>query len=347
MTSSYAQKSASILPAADPEWLSLHQEEVIDPDLPIVDAHHHLWELPRVPRYLQDELAEDLLTGHNVIATVYMECSEGYRETGPERLKPLGETEFVASFASQAARGAAGNHGVCKGIVGRADLMEGSSVEDVLVMHRELGQGLWRGIRNSTVYDETNTVRTIARTPPPGVLMDPVFRQGFEKLVSLGMSFDCWLYHTQLDEVSNLALTFPDANIILDHVGGPIGAGAYAGKRKEVFDIWKAGIKKIAATPNVTCKLGGLGMKVGGFGFEAKDRPPTSEELATAWAPYVETCIDAFGPDMCMFESNFPVDKVSCSYPVLWNAFKRIVSSYSSDEKTALFSGTAQRVYSL
>lgn len=347
MTKSYADKSSTILPAADPEWLALLQEEIIDPDLPIVDAHHHLWDLPRVPRYLHEELAADLTSGHNVIATVYMECTEAYREDGPERGKPLGETEFVAGFAVEAASGPASKHGVCKGIVGRADLMEGASVEEVLLMHRELGRGQWRGIRNSTVYDATNTVRTTARTPPPGVLMDGVFRQGFGKLVSLGMSFDCWLYHTQLDEVADLARTFPDANIILDHVGGPLGSGAYTGKREEVFSVWKAGIEKIAATPNVSCKLGGLGMRMFGFGFDAKDKPATSEALALAWAPYIETCIDAFGPDRCMFESNFPVDQVTCSYPVLWNAFKRIAAHYSADEKTSLFTGTAQRIYSV
>lgn len=347
MTNDYARASATILPASDPEWLSLHQEEIIEPDLPIVDAHHHLWDLPRLPRYLHDELAADLCSGHNVVATVYMECSEAYHETGPERSKPLGETAFVAEFAAQSDSGPLADYGVCKGIVGRVDLMEGAGVEEVLLQHQALGKGRWRGIRNSTVYDETNTVRTIARTPPPGVLLDPVFRQGFERLVALGMSFDCWIYHTQLGEVVDLARSFPDANIILDHVGGPIGAGAYAGKREEVFDIWKSGIEKIAATPNVTCKLGGLGMKLGGFGFELKERPPTSEELAAAWSPYVETCIEAFGPDRCMFESNFPVDMVTCTYPVLWNAFKRIAAQYSAEEKASLFSGTAQRVYAL
>ena len=347
MTRSYAQKSASILPASDPAWLALHREDIIDPDLPIIDPHHHLWELPRVPRYLQDELREDLATGHNVIGTVYMECSEAYRADGPERLKPLGETEFVAQFAEAAARGPASAYGICKGIVGRADLMEGASVEEVLLMHHELSGGRWRGIRNSTVYDATNTVRTIARTPPPEVLLDPVFREGFEKLVGLGMSFDCWVYHTQLEEVADLARSYPDANIILDHVGGPIGSGAYAGKRDEVFAAWKAGIERIASSSNVSCKLGGLGMKLGGFGFESRDRPPSSEELAAAWAPYIETCIEAFGPERCMFESNFPVDKLTCSYPVLWNAFKRIASGCSAQEKTALFSGTAQRVYAI
>ncbi len=175
-----------------------------------------------------------------------MECSEAYREAVPERLKPLGETEFVAKFARADAYGPAGKHGACKGIIGRAGLMEGASVEDVLLKHQVLGQGLWRDIRNSIVYDETNTVRTTARTPPPSVLMDDVFRQGFEKLVSLGMSFDCWLYHTQLDEVADLAQTDPAANIILDHVGGPIGAGAYAGKRKEAANIWKTGFGVVA-----------------------------------------------------------------------------------------------------
>lgn len=336
-----------ILPAADSKWLSLHSEEILEPDLQIVDAHHHLWDLPRLPRYLQDELAADLCAGHNVIATVYMECTEAYRKDGPERLRSLGETEFVADFARAAANGPASKKGVCKGIVGRADLMEGASVEEVLLMHQEVGQGLWRGIRQSTVHDITGTVRTTARTPPAGVLLEPKFREGFERLVALGMSFDSWIYHTQLQELTSLAREFPDANIILDHVGGVIGSGAYEGKRDEVFAAWKADIYELAASTNVSCKLGGLGMTLGGFGFETRERPPTSKELAKAWRPYIETCIDAFGPSRCMFESNFPVDMVTCTYAVLWNAFKRIASEYSADEKRMLFAGTAQRVYSV
>jgi len=336
-----------ILPAADPKWLSLHSEEILEPDLEIVDAHHHLWDLPRLPRYLQDELAADLCVGHNVIATVYMECTEAYRKDGPERLRSLGETKFVADFADAAANGPASKSGVCKGIVGRADLMEGASVEDVLLMHQEVGRGRWRGIRQSTVHDITGTVRTTARTPPAGVLLEPKFREGFERLVALGMSFDSWIYHTQLKELTSLAREFPDANIILDHVGGVIGSGAYEGKRDAVFAAWKADIYDLAASTNVSCKLGGLGMTLGGFGFETQERPPTSEELAQAWRPYIETCIDAFGPSRCMFESNFPVDTVTCTYPVLWNAFKRITSGCSADEKRMLFAGTAQRVYSV
>lgn len=347
MALTHAQQSAKILPAADPDWLALHREEILEPDLQIVDPHHHLWDLPRVPRYLQEEFAADLTVGHNVIATVFAECTEGYREDGPERLKPLGETEFVVAFARDAESGPAGDRGVCRGIIGRADLLEGASVEEVLLMHRELGQGLWRGIRQSTAHDETGTVRTTARTPPAEVLMDPKFREGFEKLVNLGMTFDSWVYHPQLGEVADLADSYPDANIILDHVGGPIGAGAYEGKRDEVFSDWKRGIQRLARHENVTCKIGGLGMKLGGFGFETLPRPAPSEELAKAWGPYVETCIETFGPDRCMFESNFPVDMITCTYATLWNAFKRITAGYSDDEKAAMYANTAQRVYSV
>lgn len=347
MALSHAEISASILPASDPQWLALHKEEIIEPDIAIIDPHHHLWGLPRLPVYLQEAFAADLMSGHNIVATVFAECTEGYRTDGPERMQPVGETEFVTAFAEEAAQGPAGNRGICNGIIGRADLLEGASVVEVLEAHAEAGKGRFRGIRQSTAYDATGTVRTTARTPPPGILLDAGFRQGFEALIGLGMTFDSWVYHPQLGEVADLARSYPQANIILDHVGGPIGAGAYAGKRDEVFAIWKKGIVEIAACENVTCKLGGLGMKLGGFGFEDLPRPATSQMLAEAWAPYIETCIEAFGPERCMFESNFPVDMVTCSYAVLWNAFKRIVASYSNDEKTALFSATAKRVYSI
>ncbi|TDE35655.1 amidohydrolase family protein [Antarcticimicrobium sediminis] len=347
MAQPHAPKFATILPTADPGWLSLHTEEILEPTLPIVDPHHHLWDSPRVPRYLQEEFSADLAVGHNVIATVFAECTESYREDGPERLKPLGETEFVVAFAKEAANAPEGDRGVCKGIIGRADLLEGASVEEVLQMHKDLGQGRWRGIRQSTAHDETGTVRTTARTPPAGVLMDPKFREGFEKLVALGMTFDSWVYHPQLGEVADLAASYPDANIILDHVGGPIGAGAYEGKRDEVFAEWKTGIHQVAAQPNVSCKIGGLGMKLGGFRFETLPQPASSKDLAAAWKPYVETCIEAFGADRCMFESNFPVDMITCTYGTLWNTFKRLASGCSADEKAALFAGTAQRVYSV
>jgi len=347
LTLTYAEKSAAILLASDPDWLALHNEEILEPDLPIVDPHHHLWDLPRQPRYLQDEFATDLLGGHNVTATIFAECTEGYRTGGPERMQPVGETEFAVAFAEEAEQGPAGDRGVCKAIIGRADLLEGASVEEVLQAHVEAGRGRFRGIRQSTVYDETGTVQTTARVFPPGVLLDPSFREGFEKLISFNMTFDSWIYHPQLSELADLARTYPEANIILDHVGGPIGAGAYAGKRDEVFSVWKKGIDELAACPNITCKLGGLGMKFAGFGFESLPRPASSQTLAEAWTPYIETCIEAFGVDRCMFESNFPVDMITCTYPVLWNAFKRIASGFSTEEKTALFSGTATRVYSL
>ncbi|WP_222837425.1 amidohydrolase family protein [Marinobacter sp. F3R11] len=347
MTKTYAEKSAAILTAADPEWLALHSEEILEPDLPIVDPHHHLWDLPRKPRYLQEEFAADLLSGHNITATIFAECTEGYRTDGPERFRLIGETEFVAAFAEEAANGPVGDRGVCKAIIGRADLLEGASVEEVLQAHVEAGRGRFRGVRQSTVYDKTGTVRTTARDFPPEVLLDPTFRQGFEKLIAFDMTFDSWIYHPQLGELADLARTYPESKIILDHVGGPIGAGAYEGKRDEVFAVWKKGIEELAACPNVSCKLGGLGMKFAGFGFDTLARPASSEVLAEAWGPYIKTCIEAFGVDRCMFESNFPVDMVTCTYPVVWNAFKRIAAGCSAEEKKALFSGTATRVYSL
>jgi len=342
----HAKISAAILPAADPAWLALRQEEVIEPHLPVVDPHHHLWDAPRV-RYLADEMYADATAGHNVIATVFVDCTERYRTTGPENMKPVGETEFVAEIARASAAGAYGKVAMCAGIVGRADLVEGASVEEVLLAHIEAGCGYFKGIRQSTAWDPSPDVRTTARTPPAGVLLDPTVRQGFAKLRPLGLTFDAWVYHHQLGDVVDLAKAFPDQPIVLDHVGGPIGIGPYAGKRDEVFQHWKKGILDVAACPNVSVKLGGLAMRLGGFGFHEQPVPPSSEDLAKAWAPYVHTCIEAFGPDRCMFESNFPVDQISTSYLVLWNAFKRLIAGYSEDEKIAMLSGTAIRFYNL
>lgn len=338
--------SDAILKPADPEWLKKRQEEIIEPDLPIVDPHHHLWDAPRT-RYMAEELLADARAGHNVRATVFVDCTERYRTTGPENMKPVGETEAMAEIAVDSAAGKYGDIALCAGIVGRADLVEGASVEEVLLAHIEAGKGFFKGIRQSTAWDPNPEVRTTVRTPPQGVLLDKKVREGFAKLKPLGLTFDAWVYHHQLSDVTDLAASFPDQPIILDHVGGPIGIGPYAGKRDEVFAVWKRGILDLARHQNVTVKLGGLAMRLGGFGFHELPEPPSSEDMANAWRPYIETCIEAFGPDRCMFESNFPVDQLSGSYALLWNAFKRLASGYSADEKTALFSGTAARVYTL
>lgn len=344
--SDHAKISASILPAADPAWLALRQEEIIEPSLPVIDPHHHLWGAPR-GRYLADELYADATVGHNVIATVFVDCTEGYRLTGPENMKPVGETEFVVQVSRDSAAGNYGKVAMCAGIVGRADLTEGASVEEVLLAHIEAGSGYFKGIRQSTAWDPSPDVRTTARTPPQGVLLDRTVREGFAKLQPLGLTFDAWVYHHQLGDVIHLAKAFPDQPIVLDHCGGPIGIGPYAGKRDEVFQEWKKGILALAECPNVTVKLGGLAMRLGGFGFHEQPVPPSSEDLAVAWAPYIHTCIEAFGPQRSMFESNFPVDQISTNFAVLWNAFKRMISEYSADEKNAMLSGTASEFYNL
>lgn len=339
-------KPTTMHPIADANWLNKVVEEIIEPELPIIDPHHHLWGDPR-PQYLLGEMLEDANTGHNFVATVYVDCTEKYRTDGPEHLRSLGETEFARDINIASKQIENNRTKVCEGIVSYADLSQGASVREVLEGHIEVGQGLFKGIRQSTSWDADSALRTTARTPPPKLLYDPKLREGFAELAALNLTFDSWLYFHQLQDLIDLAKDFPDTTIILDHIGGPLGIGPYANKRDEVFGIWKKGIQELSTLPNVNIKIGGLSMRVMGFGFHEQETPPTSEQLAQVWKPYVETCIEAFGTNRAMFESNFPVDKISCSYPVLWNAFKRLASAYSSDEKTDLFSKTAARVYTL
>src|SRR5580704_5133577 len=310
------------------EWLDRRREEIIEPDLPIVDPHHHLVDRPETGRYLLPELLADLRSGHNITATVYLEWLSMYRATGPAELRPAGEIEFAAA-------------------VGYAELTLGAAVEKVLQAMITAGGGRFRGIRFITASHPDQTAWGSMVTRPEGLLMDTRVREGFARLAPLGLSFDAWMYHTQLGGLVELAQAFPETQIVLDHVGGPIGLGRYAGKRDEVFAVWTARIRELAACPNVHVKLGGLGMRMFGFDLHTRELPPSSEELATAWRPYIETCIAAFGPERAMFESNFPVDKGSCSYHVLWNAFKRIAGGCSAAEKQALFARTATQFYRL
>jgi predicted TIM-barrel fold metal-dependent hydrolase len=328
------------------DWLDQRNEPILEPGLPIIDPHHHLWDRPGW-RYLLDELLADTGTGHNIIATVFVQARAMVRATGPEELRPVGETEFVNGVAAMSASGIYGKTKVCAGIVGHADLTLGTRVEPVLAAHIRAGGDRFRGIRHITAWDGDDSIRNPAYSPPPGLLADKAFRDGFAVLCRLGLSFDAWLYHPQIKELTDLARAFPDARIVLNHVGGPIGIGLYAAKRKEVFAAWTASIKALAACPNVCVKVGGLGMRMGGFGFHEKAEPPSSGTLAAAWRPYVETCIEAFGPSRCMFESNFPVDKGSYSYPVFWNACKLLAKAASHGEKADLFAGTAARFYRL
>lgn len=327
-----------------PDWLELSMpEDIIEPALPIVDPHHHLWEI--APGYLLDDLLADIETGHNVRATVYVQCGYAYRSSGPEALRPVGETEFVTSVAEEAARRGVKAR-VCAGIVGYADLTLGDQLDEVLEAHVRAGGGRFRSIRHIVARHEAFLASLL--TPPPlHLLADPQFRRGVKRLPQFGLSFDAWLYHTQIKELAELARACPEVPIVMNHFGGPLGIGPYEGRQSDMFREWTAGLDELAKCPNAYVKLGGLAMAIIGFHFHQQALPPSSRELARAWQPYIDACVERFGAERCMFESNFPVDKAMCSYPVLWNAYKRMAAGASADEKAALFHDTAAKFYRL
>lgn len=335
----------------NPEWLNAAQEEALDPELPICDPHHHFWDRPArqdrpANRYLLDELLEDTGGGHNIVSTVFVECRSMYRTDGPQEMRPVGETEFVQGLAAQSASGQYGDMAAAAGIVGHANLTLGAAVAPVLEAHLAASPNRFRGIRHSTVWDPNPDVVSYM-SPRRGILLDPAFREGFAQLERYGLSFDAWLYHHQIPELTDLARAFPGVTIILDHVGGPLGVGPYAARRDAVFQEWKDAIAGLAACPNAAVKLGGLGMPLCGHDWHQRPTPPGSAELAEAMAPHYLWCIERFGPERCMFESNFPVDKVSYPYTALWNAFKRIAADFSAADRAALLHDTAARVYRL
>lgn len=328
-------------------WLAKQvPEPILDPDLPIIDAHHHLWDRPD-HRYFLDDFVADAHTGHNIVATVFEECHAMYRASGPQAMRPVGETEFVAGVAAMSDSGQYSPTRVAAGIVGFADLTLGDRVEAVLEAHIQASGGRFRGVRYSAGWDASDIIGNSGTATGPHVLMQPDLRAGLARLTTMGLSFDAWLYHPQLADIIDLAQSFPDANIIMCHVGGPLGYGPYAGKEEEVYASWKAAITELATCPNVSMKLGGMVNRLAAYDYRALPAPPSSAELSEYWRPYMGTCIELFGADRCMFESNFPVEKLGIGWATLWNAFKRIASGASHEEKLALFSGTARRVYRL
>ena len=335
------------------DWLARRVEDVLEADLPICDPHHHLWDFA-AHRYLLDQLMEDTEDGHNVVTTVFIECTAFYRADGPEHMKPVGEVEFVNGAAAMAASGRYGGDRPCAAIVGTANLQRGAAVEEVLAAEIRAGggsrggEGRFKGIRHAAGWDPAPEVHNSHTNPPEHLYLRDDFREGFKTLTGMGLTFDAWLYHPQLSDVAALAAAFPDAKIVLDHCGGPMGVGAYKGTQDVYFPEWKRNIQAIAAaSENVYVKLGGIGMKVNGHDFHLLDEPPSSEHLADVWRPWIETCIEAFGPKRGMFESNFPVDKVSGTYRTYWNAFKHLASGASADEKRWLFHDTAASFYGL
>lgn len=337
-------------PSRNHEWLAQTVEAAVEPDLPICDPHHHLWDRQpaRVaPRYLLDEILADTGAGHNVVSTVFIECGAMYRNDGPEALRPVGETEFVNGVAAMSASGLYGKTRVAAGIVGTADLRLGAAVGEVLDAQIVAGGGRCRGIRRAAAWDADTAVPAHRTKPGPGLFLRDDFRAGFAQLAPRKLTFEAWCYNRQIPDVTALARAFPETTIVLNHFGGPIGVGPYAGRAQEVYAEWRGSIAELATCPNVVAKLGGINMEVNGFGWHERPRPPGSRELAEATRHYYEFTIEKFGADRCMFESNFPVDLASCSYTVLWNSFKRLTAKCSATEKARLFHDTAARVYRL
>ena len=332
------------------DWLATRREAALDPGQVIVDPHHHLWDQPGW-RYLLDELLADLDTGHDVRATVYVQSSRSMlRAGGPEAMRAVGETEFANGIAAMCESGRYGPVRACAGIVAAADLRMGEAVRPVLEAHVTAAGGpggRLRGIRHIATWDPDPALLNPAYSPAEDMLDDPGFRAGFAQLAPLGLGFDAWLFFHQLPRLTALARAFPGTRIVLNHCGGILGIGGYAGRRDEVFAAWSGAMRELATCPNVAVKLGGLGMRLPGFGFEAGATAPSSEDLATAWRPWMENCIATFGADRCMFEGNFPVDKGGFAYAVGWNAMKRLAAGAGEGERADLFWRCAARTYRL
>ena len=332
-------------------WLDQISEEIIDQDIEIVDPHHHLWPGPprtegakAENRYLLEDLWKDTESGHKISKTVFVECGQGYYESGPDAMKPVGETKFVYEVAEEAKLDK--SKAQIEGIVGHADMMLGSSAREVLEAHVEEGKGRFKGIRHGASWDESEEIRNSHSIPIRHIYLDSKFQQGIEQLDALNLTLDAWNYHKQIKELTELAKCFPNLKIVQNHFGGPLGIGPYKNKREEVFSEWKDSISELAERENVYMKLGGLAMPINGWGWHKRELPATSDELVEKHGKYYLHAINSFGVKRCMFESNFPVDKRSISYPILWNGFKRVVRDYSLEEKEFLFSKAAAEFYS-
>lgn len=323
------------------EWLNAFVEDVIDPDIEIIDPHHHLWPVGQGMPYALVDLEADLDAGHHVIDTVFVECHSSYRPDGPEHLRPVGETDFVTSASEASSRQLIG------GIVAHADLTDGDHLDEVLDAHVDAARGRLRGIRHAGSHALHPEVLMIPGRAPAGLYADEQFRAGVRRLGERDLTYDTWHYHYQNPEFADFARTVPGTTIILDHFGTPLGVGPYANQRDEIYEKWWADVADIATIPNVFAKLGGLAMPDNGFGWNHAELPPTSDEFVTAQGRYYDRMIEVFGPERCMFESNFPVDRFSLPYRTLWNALKKIAAPYSDSERDRMLRGTAAQVYRL
>ncbi len=334
------------------EWLKLIDEEVIRPEIPIIDPHHHLWPSTLSAdsefgsnRYLLEDLWEDTERGHKIVKTIFVECGQGYYNDGPEEMKPVGETEFVVSVSKEASLD--NSKAQIGGIVSYADMMLGSSAKEVLEAHLEQGKGKFKGIRHGASWDKSEEIRNSHSIPIRHIYLDSQFQKGVEQLDALNLTLDAWNYHNQINELTELSKCFPNLKIVQNHFGGPLGIGPYANRREEVFSEWQESIAELAERDNVYIKIGGLAMPINGWGWHKRELPATSDELFELHGRYYLHAIKCFGVKRCMFESNFPVDRRSISYAVLWNGFKKVVRDFSLEEKEHLFFKTAAEFYSL
>ena len=329
-------------------WLSQVVEETIDPQLPICDPHHHLWDqrtARSTPRYLLEDIMEDINCGHNIVSTVFIECGAMLKSDGPEAMSVIGETEFVNGIAAMSASGMYGPCRVAAAIVATADLRLGSDVGAVLDAQIAAGGGRVRGIRYGLTWDAASEAPVHRTNPPQYLMADATFREGFAELAKRDLSFEVLCFHPQIPEAIDLARAFPETTFVFNHFGWPLGVGPYVGKADEIFAQWQKNIDELAKCPNVVAKLGGINMVDNGFGWQDRPKPPTSAELMNATRRYYDYTIEKFGVERCMFESNFPVDQVSCSYNIIWNSFKLLTADFTKDEKAKLFHDTATRIY--
>ncbi len=329
-----------------PEWLEQVKEDIFDPERAIIDTHHHLWSGAGLIPYSLEDFWADTGSGHNLVKSVFMECHSNYYTDGPEHLRSLGEVAYVTELADRTAADTTGQAEIAA-LVTTFDLRQGDGVEELVHQHRETSKGRFRGIRQALANARSGEGLLLEAVSPKDIHKDPDFIKGMQILGKMGHSYESWHYHYQNPEFAELARSVPETTMVLDHIGTPVGTGIYAAKRDEVFEEWKQGIAEIAACPNTIAKLGGFSMPDNGMGWAGRATPPSSDEVVAAQAKYYLHVIECFTPERCMFESNFPVDKLELSYQVYWNAMKKIVKDFSENEKNAMFSGTATRVYKL
>lgn len=290
--------------------------------------------------YLTQDYVADLADVAEVVGLVHVEAGWVVKEpTGP-----VDETRWVDGLAP------VGNVGML-GIVANADLTLGERVEDVLVAHLEASTRV-RGIRDLLAWHPSREIMNTTDDPERSRQAD--FRRGFEMFSKYGLNFETSIFSTQLTEMVELARTFPEQPILVCHmatpvaVGGPIGeVGRTADERARIRGEWAEGIARLAECANVWMKLSGLLMPICGFGFERRSARPSVDELVATVGPFIDHVIDAFGPERCMFGSNFPVDKPSAPLPTLLQAYRLIVEGLPDEAQNRLFVGTAQEFYRL